>query len=71
MIYKHYPAIVGLPWAAAAGFIIVTLFRQVAGPIKIKGWGLDIEGAGGPVLLWVACFMAMTTAIWMVWDLKP
>jgi hypothetical protein len=70
MMKEHYAALVGLPWAGAASFILVTLFRQVAGPIKIKGWGLEIEGAGGPVLLWIACFLAISIALWMVWDLK-
>ena len=71
MMKEHYAVMVGLPWAAAASFVIVTFFRQVAGRIRLKGLGFEIEGAGGPVLLWVACFMAISTAIRMLWDLKP
>jgi hypothetical protein len=70
LLENHFPAVIGLPVAAAGAFIIVTLFRQAAGPIKIRGWGLDIEGAGGPVLLWVVCFIAISVAIWMTWNLK-
>jgi tetrahydromethanopterin S-methyltransferase subunit E len=72
MIRDHYAAIVGLPSAAAAAFIIVTLFRQVvAEPIKLGALGLTVEGAGGPVLLWVICFMALAIALRMIWPLKP
>jgi hypothetical protein len=70
MLHDHFAAIVGLPSASAGAFIIVTLFRQVAGPIEIEVWGLKLKGAGGPVLLWVVCFLALAFALWMVWDLK-
>jgi hypothetical protein len=70
-IRLHYVSIVGLPASAGTAFVIVSVFRQIAGPIKIKVWNLEIEGAGGPVLLWVVCFLAITFAIWLTWGLKP
>jgi hypothetical protein len=71
MLKNHYPAIVGLPAAAAGAFVLVTLFRQVAGVITLKIPGFSLEGAAGPILLWAICFLAMAFAIKMIWPLKP
>jgi hypothetical protein len=70
LLRDHYAAIIGLPSSAAGAFVIVTFFRQVAGPIKLSGFGLSVEGAGGPVILWAVCFLVMTIAIKMIWPLK-
>jgi hypothetical protein len=67
----HYATIVGLSASAGTAFVIVTIFRQIEGPIKIKLAGLEISGAGGQALLWLVCFLAITFAIWLTWGLKP
>jgi hypothetical protein len=69
MVRKHYAAIVSLPAAAGAAFVVVTFFRQVAGPIEIKVIGFELQGAGGPVVLWIACFLAIAFAIRICWNL--
>lgn len=69
LIEGHFAAIVGLPMAAVAAFIVVALFRQSEGPIKIEGPGFKIEGATGPVLLWVMCFWVIAWAIKEVWSI--
>lgn len=63
LIEKHFGAIVGLPMAAVAAFIVVTLFRQREGPIEIEGPGFKMKGATGPVLLWAMCFWVIAWAI--------
>lgn len=70
ILREHYAAIVGLPSAAAGAFVMVTLFRQVSGTIRISFGGLSLEGASGPILLWVVCFIAMALAIKMIWPLR-
>ena len=66
-LIDHFIAIFGLPGAAAASFIIVTLFRQGEEPIRIKGLGFEIQGAAGPVVLWVLCFLAICGGIKLLW----
>lgn len=66
-LVDHFIAVFGLPAAAAAAFIIVTLFRQGEEPIKIKGLGFEIQGAAGPVVLWVMCFLAICGGIKLLW----
>lgn len=70
ILREHYAAVVGLPAAAAGAFVMVTLFRQVSGTITMTFPGLKLEGASGPILLWVVCFIAMALAIKMIWPLK-
>jgi len=68
---NHPLTILGIPTAGCSSFIVITFFGAVNGPIKLSFWGLVIEGAGGPVVMWIACMLAMALAARMTWDLKP
>jgi len=70
ILRNHYAAIIGLPAAAAGAFVLITLFRQVSGDIRVELWGLKLEGAAGPLMFWVICFLVMALAIKMVWPMK-
>src|SRR5687767_7743455 len=51
---RHFPTVVGLPFAAIAALFIVTACRVVVGDkLNFKMLGLEFSGAGGPVALWV------------------
>ena len=67
LLDEHFTVMVGLPSAAAGAFIVVSLFRQSEGPITIKGLGFELQGAAGPVVLWVLCFLAISVAIHLLW----
>lgn len=69
--FDHFPATVGLPAAAAGSLIICTLFRTVEGKITFSVLGLKFEGASGPIIMWVICFLAITLGIHSLWPLKP
>lgn len=65
----NYVSMIGLPFAAAAAFALVVFFRQAVGPIKIDFLGLKVVGAGGPLLLWVVCYLALAFSLWLTWGL--
>jgi hypothetical protein len=67
LLHEHFTVMVGLPSSAAGAFIVVSLFRQTEGPITIKGLGFELQGAAGPVLLWVLCFLAICGGIKLLW----
>ncbi len=67
LLVTHYVAIVGLPTAAIAAFMLMFLFRQSSGPIELEALGFKFKGAAGPVILWVVCFLAMTLALKVTW----
>jgi predicted membrane protein len=67
MISDHFAAVVLGPASATAAFVVVTAFRQTEGPIKFKGLGFEFEGAAGPVVLWVVCFLATVAGIKLIW----
>ena len=67
LIREHFAAVVGLPMAAVAAFIVVALFRQSEGPIEIEGAGFKLKGATGPVILWAMCFFVIAWAIKELW----
>jgi len=66
---NHFPAVIGLPAAAAASFVVVLLLRNTEGPIEFEGLGFKFKGASGPVVLWVFVFLAIAAAIRMLWPL--
>jgi hypothetical protein len=65
--FNHFPATVGLPVAAVGAFLIVSMFRTTQGTITIRVVGVSFEGASGPIIMWVFCFLAMTVAIKILW----
>jgi hypothetical protein len=69
--FDHFPATVGLPAAAAGAFVVCALFRTAEGKIKFAVFNVHFEGASGPIVMWVLCFLAIAAAIRMLWPLKP
>jgi hypothetical protein len=65
--FDHFRATIGLPAAAVASFVVVSLFRTTEGQIKFEGLGFTFEGASGPIVMWVLCFLAITLAIKALW----
>jgi hypothetical protein len=63
----HFAAIVGLPAAACGSLFLVLVLRLASGPITIKMPGFQFEGAAAPIVFWVICFLAMASAIKMLW----
>lgn len=67
ILKEHFAAAVGGPCAAFAAMLVVLLLRYTGGPMEIKGFGLEFKGAAGPIMLWIFCFLAITSAIKFLW----
>jgi hypothetical protein len=67
---NHFPAVLGLPGAAAGALVVVLLLRNTEGPIEFSGLGFSFKGASGPVVLWVLCFLAIVAGIRLLWPLS-
>jgi hypothetical protein len=65
---KHPAAILGLPTAALASLGIVLLLEVKSGRIEFEGFGFKFRGASGETILWVICFLAIITAIKLLWS---
>jgi hypothetical protein len=62
----NFPAIVGLPLAAVAAFVVVAVFWQ-SEPIEFEALGFKLKGAAGEIVLWIACFMTVVIGIRLLW----
>jgi hypothetical protein len=60
-------AIVGLPLAVVVAFCVVSVLEAGSGPIEFKAIGFEFKGASGPIVLWIACFLAVISALWLLW----
>jgi hypothetical protein len=65
---KHPAAIIGLPTGALASLGIVLLLEVKSGRIEFEVLGLKFRGAAGEIVLWVVCFMAIISAIKLLWE---
>lgn len=70
VVLHHFAAVVGLPSAALAAMFVVLVLRTVAGPIELKIPGFEFKGASGPIVMWIACFLAIAFAVHWLWPLQ-
>ena len=64
---EHAQAVIGIPWAGGAAFIVVLVLRTSFGPINFKILGTEFKGASGPIVMWVFCFLVEVSAIKVLW----
>ena len=66
-VLENFELVIGTPMAAALAFCIVMIFYgSFEGPLKMRIGVLEIEGPAGPILLWVACFIAVVWGIFVL-----
>ena len=70
LLNAHYSAMVGTPMSAVTAFCIVTLLKVTNGPIEFEAVGFKFRGASGPIVFWLLCFLAITSAFHLLWT-KP
>ena len=64
---EHLPSVIGLPIAAATAFLLVSVLQVTSGKIEFECIGFKFRGASGPVVLWIACFIAIAICINLLW----
>ncbi len=68
LIQKQFAALICMPIGLASALCIVIMFDVIQKEeIKISAFGVKFEGAAGPIILWIFCFLAIATAIRMLW----
>ncbi len=67
IVTAHLQAAIGLPVAGVFAFLVVALFRTTEGRIRFEVLGLKFDGAAGPIIMWVFCFLAITVSIRLLW----
>jgi hypothetical protein len=67
IIIGHFPAVIGLPMAAAFAFILVVLLPINYGRTEFQALGIKFKGASGPVVLWMICFVVIVVAVKLLW----
>lgn len=68
---KQFGAMILVPMAALMALCVVIILEWTAGDIKFKGLSFEFEGASGPIVLWVFCFLAIVAALRAFWVTPP
>jgi hypothetical protein len=50
ILYERFAAVVGIPLAMCAAFVVVAILEQTSGPIEVHAPGFSVKGAAGQVL---------------------
>jgi hypothetical protein len=67
LFINQFLAIVGMPFSIFTAVGVVQFFRAFHGVILIKGLSFEFQGAAGPVVLWVGCFIAVAHTMRWLW----
>jgi hypothetical protein len=63
----YFRGTVGLPAAIIASVSIVALLAfGIGGDFKMSVWGLHLAGPSAPITMWIACFLSICLALWML-----
>lgn len=64
LVVRNFAAIIGLPFAFVAAFVVVALFRQGETPVEFEGFGLKLKGAAGEIILWILSIAGAIAFLW-------
>jgi succinate dehydrogenase hydrophobic anchor subunit len=67
ILYQRFPAVVGIPLAMCAAFMVVAILEQTSGPIEVSAPGFSIKGGADQVLFWLFVFLSIVHAIEVLW----
>jgi hypothetical protein len=67
IVQSQFPAVIGLPTAAAAALFIVLSLRVASGPIEVELPNLKLKGAAAPIIFWIVCYSVIVTSIKLLW----
>lgn len=67
IVEKHYAAMIVLPSAGYAALCLVLFLDWRFQKMRFKALGFEFEGAAGPIVLWVLCFLACAIGIRLLW----
>ena len=63
----HFGAIVMPPLMATMALMVILLLKMSQGDIKFKFFQFEVEGAAGPVLMWVISYLAIAFSVYLLW----
>ncbi len=67
LIVEHYAVFLGLPCAGFAALLLIVIFDGAYGEIKFSLLGFTFEGASGPIIMWVFCYLSIVLSIKLLW----
>ena len=71
IVTKQIRVFVLFPAGGLFAVLIVALFQQAAGPIRLEAPGVKFEGASGPIIFWILCLLVIIYGINQLWDRAP
>ena len=67
LVEHQFAAVILVPMSGLAALCIVLLLRLSSGPLEFKAIGFEFRGASGQVVMWVVSFIALVSAVKLLW----
>lgn len=67
LVDQHGPAVLGIPIAAIAALLLVSLTRALDGPMSFDLFGLKSEGAAATCIIWAVLFLVISLTLRALW----
>ena len=58
-VHPSFLPFVGIAFAAILAFVVVMVFRSIAGELQFEFGSLRFRGASGPIIFWALCFLTV------------
>lgn len=58
-VHPSFLPFVGIAFAAILSFVVVMVFRSIAGELQFRFGAMSFTGASGPIIFWAICFLTV------------
>lgn len=66
LVANHFSGVVIMPMNTMLAALVVIAFRTASGPLEFEGLGFKFKGAAGETAMWIACFVALSLVVKML-----
>jgi hypothetical protein len=68
LVKQHFAVLIGLPFAAFGALGLVLLLESHYNQeLEFEAVGFQFQGASGPIILWVVCFLSIALCMKLLW----
>jgi hypothetical protein len=68
MMLRNCGPFVALPGAGVFALLVVAIFQITHGDIVFKVGTFELQGAGGPILMWIVAYFVIAISMYLLWN---
>jgi len=69
IIKTHFAGLIIPPLMMVGAIVVVIALRMSEGPIKLKAFGIEFEGAAAPLIMWSFIYLVLLMSVKELWNI--